>query len=208
MHKKSISLKRTRRSCACSPTGPKYAISPPRFNNIRWLKAIKSLRLGWWMVQITLRPDFTILVTLRMTIWAARLSKPLVGSSRNKMLGFATCKGKREFLRDQIFLWLVSRHMNSATVKYLESIYDGWLTSSTPIVRRFASSTERPPSPIAPTSLPSISFNSSKVKTCHEKITSRREMWQVYDWRASRFNPNEIVVNHQPVKTQERSILD
>ena len=38
---------------------------------------------GWWMVQTTVRPVLTVLRTVRITIAAARASRPDVGSSCN-----------------------------------------------------------------------------------------------------------------------------
>ena len=37
---------------------------------------------GWWMVQTTVLPVLTVLRTVRMTMAAARASKPEVGCSR------------------------------------------------------------------------------------------------------------------------------
>ncbi len=42
------------------------------------------------MVQTTVRPVSTVLRTVRMTMAAARASRPLVGSSMNTMDGLAT----------------------------------------------------------------------------------------------------------------------
>ena len=45
---------------------------------------------GWWMVQTMVRPVLTMLRTARMTMAAARASRPEVGSSMKMMLGLAT----------------------------------------------------------------------------------------------------------------------
>ena len=45
---------------------------------------------GWWMVHTTVRPVSTVLRTARMTMAAARASRPLVGSSMNTIEGLAT----------------------------------------------------------------------------------------------------------------------
>ena len=45
---------------------------------------------GWWMVHTTVRPVSTVLRTVRMTMAAARASRPLVGSSINTIDGLAT----------------------------------------------------------------------------------------------------------------------
>ncbi len=44
-------------------------------------RASKMSMDGWWMVQTTVRPVLTVLRTVRITIAAARASRPLVGSS-------------------------------------------------------------------------------------------------------------------------------
>ncbi len=51
--------------------------------------------LGWWMVHTTVRPVLTVLRTARMTMAAARASRPLVGSSMNTMLQCAQTGARR-----------------------------------------------------------------------------------------------------------------
>ena len=53
-------------------------------------KASKMSILGWWIVHTTVRPVSTVFRTVRITMAAARASRPLVGSSMNIMEGLAT----------------------------------------------------------------------------------------------------------------------
>jgi hypothetical protein len=46
---------------------------------------------GWWMVTTTVRPLSPTLRTARITMAAARASRPLVGSSMKMAEGLATC---------------------------------------------------------------------------------------------------------------------
>ena len=68
-----------------APTGPKYAIQPPRCMSSMSSKLKNTSVLGWWMVVTTVRPVLVILRTTRMTMAAARASRLLVGSSRKRM---------------------------------------------------------------------------------------------------------------------------
>ena len=50
-------------------------------------KSSKIFCLGWWMEQTTARPDSDSFRTVAMMWYAVYESRPLVGSSRKRMLG-------------------------------------------------------------------------------------------------------------------------
>ena len=72
-----------------SPGGPKYTREPSERSST-WSSRRKIAELGWCMLTHTIRPPRASSVSVRM-IWAAVCeSRPLVGSSRKRMLGLVT----------------------------------------------------------------------------------------------------------------------
>ncbi len=59
---------------------------PPRFSSSSSSKASKMSMDGWWMVHTTVRPVSTVLRTVRITMAAARASRPAVSIAVSRLL--------------------------------------------------------------------------------------------------------------------------
>ena len=67
---------------AARPSGPTYAIQPPRCSSSRSSNRKNTSADGWWIVLITARCAFAMRRTTRITTTAARASRPLRARER------------------------------------------------------------------------------------------------------------------------------